>query len=387
MLNKLIITLAIFFSMQSFALAEVYTVKSGDTLYGMLSNRYAPIDITSISNQIKAQYSDFILKVGMKYLLEDDRITINASYDRDIIITTDEQGIPTVTVATYDEHVVTVMVSGEIEYSLFESISKTGETAELASKIATIFEWEIDFLRDIRKGDSYNILVEKRFVNNKYAGYGKVVAADFVNQGKVHRAIYFNEGKNKGYYSPDGKGLERGFLRVPLSYSRISSRFSSARLHPVLNEVRPHYGVDYAAPTGTPIMATAAGVVEKRAYDKANGNYVVLRHSNGYRTYYLHMSRFNKSVKKGVEIDQGQVVGYVGSTGYSTGPHLDYRIKKNNSWINPLTFEATPKKLTEEELVVFFEHSNTIENSLDKAYYIMNVQNNLVPTNSHYLMN
>ncbi len=372
MFSRLLIFVIIFITVGSNAYAKVYTVKYGDTLYGMLSNKFSSTDISSIASEISEQYSEFILKAGMKYLVDDNSLTIKADIYNDIIISYDELGVPSVTVNKYKEEIITVIISGEIKNNLFDTVVRNGESAELASQLATIFEWEIDFLRDIRNGDKYHVLVEKKFVNNKYAGYGKIVAADFINQGKMHRAIYFDEGKNKGYYTPKGEGLERGFLRVPLNYSRISSRFSGARFHPVLKVVRPHYGVDYAARSGTPIMATAAGVVEKKAYDKGNGNYVVLRHSNGYQTYYLHMRGFHKNLRVGADVDQGQVIGYVGSTGYSTGPHLDYRIRKNGSWINPLTFRATPKTLTIEELQKFMLIAEIPNKTLDRAYYIVN---------------
>ncbi|MDE7170137.1 MAG: M23 family metallopeptidase, partial [Mucispirillum sp.] len=233
--------------------------------------------------------------------------------------------------------------------------------------LASIFEWEIDFYKDLRPGDKFTMLVEKKFINDKYAGYGKIIAADFYNQGKLKRAVYYNNGKNKGYYNESGQGLERGFLRVPLNYSRISSRFSSSRLHPVLGYHRPHYGVDYAAPTGTPVKATASGVVQIKSRTKGNGNYIALRHANGYETFYLHLNGFNRAIKKGSRVAQGQIIGYVGSTGYSTGPHLDYRIRKNGTWLNPMKFVATPKTLKKEEIAEFQMFASSYLNKLDMS--------------------
>ena len=186
--------------------------------------------------------------------------------------------------------------------------------------------------------------------------------------GKLKRAVYYNDGgKNKGYYNEKGEGLERGFLRVPLNYSRISSRYSTSRLHPVLGYHRPHYGVDYAAPTGTPVKATASGVVKIKSRTKGNGNYIALRHPNGYETFYLHLNGFNRAIRQGSHVEQGQIIGYVGSTGYSTGPHLDYRIRKNGKWLNPLKFVATPKTLKKDDVPAFLEHASVFFNKLNMS--------------------
>ena len=208
-------------------------------------------------------------------------------------------------------------------------------------------------------------------MNNKYAGYGRIIAADFYNRGNLNRAVYFEDGKTRGYFDENGRSLERGFLRVPLNYARVTSRFTDSRLHPVLGEFRAHYGVDYAAPTGTPVMATASGTIETMSYTKSNGNYIALRHPNGYKTYYLHLNGFNKALRQGSPVNQGQIIGYVGSTGYSTGPHLDYRINKNGRWLNPLKFIAASKTLKEEELKKFTEYAETCGTKiLDRAFPI-----------------
>lgn len=369
--------------------ADSYEVKSGDTLYGILSDTFTPQEMSIINKEIKSKSKGFVLRPGMKIFMDSNKVTLGASIDRDIVIERDAEGKPFVTVNTYEPEMMNVVVRGKIENNLFDAMSKAGEDSELAAMVAGIFEWEIDFLKDLRPGDKFVVLVEKKFINDKYAGYGKILAADFYNRGKVHRAVYYNDGKNKGYYNEKGQGLERGFLRVPLNYSRISSRYSTSRLHPVLGYHRPHYGVDYAAPTGTPVKATASGVVKIKSRTKGNGNYIGLRHPNGYETFYLHLHGFNRSIRKGSYVEQGQIIGYVGSTGYSTGPHLDYRIRKNGKWLNPLKFVATPKTLKKNDVKAFQEYAKTYFNKLNisTVEYANNTQRLSYPlVNSMYLL-
>lgn len=369
-MKKFIFLLLIVF-MSTQVYAETYEVKSGDTLYGILSDKFTPQEMAEITSKIKQEIKGFVLKPGMKLTLERDKVIINAAIDKDVVIDKLEDGTAKVTVNTYEHEMMNVVVRGTIENNLFEAMAKAGEDAELAAYLASIFEWEIDFFKDLRPGDRFVVLVEKKFIKDRYAGYGKILAADFYNQGKLKRAVYYNDGgKNKGYYNEKGEGLERGFLRVPLNYSRISSRYSTSRLHPVLGYHRPHYGVDYAAPTGTPVKATASGVVKIKSRTKGNGNYIALRHPNGYETFYLHLNGFNRAIRKGSHVEQGQIIGYVGSTGYSTGPHLDYRIRKNGRWLNPLTFVATPKTLKKDDVQAFLEHASVFFDKLNMSHIV-----------------
>lgn len=366
--------------------AETYEVKFGDTLYGILSNRFSPQEMADINTTIKKSYKGFVLKPGMKIILEPNKVILNASLDKEVIIERLANGSINVVINEYQYDMMNVLVKGVIETNLFDAMYKAGEDAELAANLASIFEWEIDFFKDLRQGDRFVVLVEKKFIKDKYIGYGKILAADFYNQNKLKRAVYYNDGnKNKGYYNEKGEGLERGFLRVPLNYSHISSRYSTSRLHPVLGYHRPHYGVDYAAPIGTPVKATASGVVKIKSQTKGNGKYIALRHPNGYETFYLHLNGFNRAIKQGGHVEQGQIIGYVGSTGYSTGPHLDYRIRKNGVWLNPLNFVATPKTLKKENIVNFLEFATTYFDKLNisSTMYAQNSQfNTVLPVNS-----
>ena len=227
---------------------------------------------------------------------------------------------------------------GTIQSSLFNAMTDQGETAALAVRLAEIFAWEINFIRDIQPEDSFSLLVEKRFRDGEFAGYGKILAADFTNKGKLFEAyIHVDEKGRDQYYNDTGESLKRAFLKAPLSFSRISSRFSMNRKHPILGYSRPHPAVDYAAPTGTPVMTVGDGTVTFVGRGKGAGNYITIQHPNSYETSYLHLSRFAKGLKKGQRVSQGEVIGYVGSTGYSTGPHLDFRMKQNGNWVNPET--------------------------------------------------
>lgn len=237
-------------------------------------------------------------------------------------------------------------VTGEISSSLWEAILANGESPALAPKLVDVFQWDIDFF-GLQKGDHFSLLVEKRFVGADFVGYGPIVAARFEHHGEVYEAFHFEQaGGTGGYYGTDGTPLRKQFLKSPLKYSRITSGFSTRRFHPVLKRFRPHYGVDYGAPTGTPVMSTADGVVTFAGRGKGEGNWIRVRHSSKIETAYLHLSRFAKGLKAGSKVRQGDVIGYVGMTGLASGPHLDYRVREGGKWINPLKLRSiTPDAL------------------------------------------
>src|SRR5688572_26849065 len=222
--------------------------------------------------------------------------------------------------------------------SLFQSISEAGEGAELAVSLAQIFSGEIDFNSDLQPGDGYALAFEKYTREGGQSSYGDISAAEFRNDGRVLRAIRFTvPGGKPAYYDERGRSLRRFFLRSPLKFEpRVTSRFSSSRRHPVLHTNRAHRGVDYAAPTGAPVIAAAAGVVVAASVDRTNGRMVRVRHASGYETFYLHLSAFASGIRAGVRVDQGQTVGLVGSTGLATGPHLHYGLTRNGVFVNPL---------------------------------------------------
>lgn len=238
------------------------------------------------------------------------------------------------------EHLV-AGIAGTVDSSLFESLAASGAPTALASKMNDILGWEVDFRRDVRKGDRYRILYEEVRKNGEFLRTGPILAAEYVNAGDAYRGYrYTNSDGHPGYYDRTGRNLEKQLLRAPLEYSRISDGFTSRRFHPVRHRWMPHYGVDYAAPVGTPVRAGGNGTIAAATYDRNNGRYIRIVHDNRtYQTYYLHLSRFAKGIRKGKHVTQGQVVGYVGATGIATGPHLDYRVRKDGSWVNPRTLK------------------------------------------------
>ena len=238
-------------------------------------------------------------------------------------------------------------VSGVIEDSLIAALNKAGEEDSLAIDIVErCFGWDIDFSTDLRKGDSFRVFVEKRFLDGRFAGYRDILAAEFTNEGRVYRAFRFTypDTKVSDYFDENGGSRRKDFLRSPIKFMtpRITSRFSSSRFHPIYKIFRPHYGVDYAAPIGTPVQATADGEVTSAGQEPGSGNMVRMRHKNAYETAYLHLSAFGRGVHKGAVLKGGDVVGYVGTTGDSTGPHLDYRIYYHGSPVNPLGHKFKP---------------------------------------------
>lgn len=226
------------------------------------------------------------------------------------------------------------LVEGVINRSLYESFLELDADPRLAYALADVFAWQIDFYR-IREGDSFRVLFEERLIEGKSIGLGRIQAADFIHRGNAFNALYFEQDGRGDYFDKDGNSLRKAFLRAPLEYSRISSRFTHNRMHPILRTNRPHHGTDYAAPTGTPIRAVGDGQIVHAAYDRNNGNYIKIRHNSTYETGYLHMSRLANGMRNGTRVSQGQIIGYVGSTGLATGPHLCYRFWKNGRPVDP----------------------------------------------------
>ena len=229
------------------------------------------------------------------------------------------------------------MKSGAIKSSLFAATDDASVPDSIAIQITEIFASDIDFNRDLRKKDHFKVVYELRYSNGEYIGAGRVLAAEFINKGNTYQAVYFEaNNKEKGYYTPDGKNLRRAFLRSPLKFSRISSGFTRSRYHPVLKKWRAHKGVDYAARKGTPVRATANGTVAVSTRQRGYGKYIILKHRGRYSTVYAHLSRFAKGLRKGKRVSQGDIIGYVGSTGLATGPHLHYELRVNGIQRNPL---------------------------------------------------
>ena len=250
----------------------------------------------------------------------------------------------------YETRVETV--GGTIESSLFGAIEASGEEDQLALDLADIYAWDVDFNTEIQRGDSFRVAVEKLSLDGAFARYGRILAAEFVRGDRVLRAFRHEGAGGAGYYDSEGRPLRKAFLRSPLRFTRISSRFSRSRLHPVLHVRRAHLGVDYAAPSGTPVAAAADGVVSAAGWMGGYGRTVRIRHPNGYETLYGHLSRID--VRPGQRVAQGARVGAVGATGLATGPHLDYRMSRDGQFVDPLRLESPPAEpVPENERLAF----------------------------------
>jgi len=236
-----------------------------------------------------------------------------------------------------------VVVGGTVRSSLFDAVAAAGEQEDLAVSLADLFAWDVDFHREVREGDTFAVLVEKVSSGGRTVAYGPLLAASYTNRGRRVAAVgYATGGAKASYYDERGRPLRKRFLRAPLKFSRLTSRFSLSRLHPILGVRLPHWGVDYAAPVGTPVMATADGVVAFTGWRGGGGNAVELRHADGYVTGYLHLSRIAAGIAPGVRVRQGEVIGFVGATGLATGPHLDYRVTQNGRHLNPMGLGHEP---------------------------------------------
>ena len=232
--------------------------------------------------------------------------------------------------------------SGVITSSLWNAVIANGGDANLAVHLSDVYAWTIDFF-GIQEGDSFDVVYDRQYIDGQSVGMGEVIYCNFVHCGDTLRAIAYEQDGQLGFYNEKGENLRKAFLKAPLNYRRISSTFSNSRYHPVLKIYRPHHGVDYAAPAGTPVVSIGDGVVVKKAYQAGGaGNYLKIKHNATYTTSYMHLKGFAKGIAEGTRVKQGQVIGYVGSTGVSTGPHLDFRVFKNGTPVDPLKMESPP---------------------------------------------
>lgn len=245
-------------------------------------------------------------------------------------------------------------IYGVINSSLSESMLEAGGNPALTSKLVDVFAWQIDFFR-IQKGDSYRVIYEEKWVEDKQIGIGKILAVQFDHGGQPYHAYYYDQGQGSNYFDEKGNSLRQAFLKAPLNFTRISSRYTMKRFHPVQKRWKAHLGTDYAAPTGTPIYTVGDGVVVEAGRNRGNGNYVKVKHNDTYTTQYLHMSKIASGMRKGSRVRQGQVIGYVGSTGLATGPHLCFRFWKNGKQIDPFSIKMPPAEPINKQHLQAFE--------------------------------
>lgn len=330
-----------------------YTVRRNDTLEEIFrSLKLSLDDLTGILSAPGARKTLNRIKPGDKMTFVHDAGTVQSLNHRisetEVLSVTRADGGFDAAVVTTPLEIRRVQAHGSIDSSLFVAARAAGVSPETILQLANdIFGWQIDFALDIRPGDRFNFIYERKYRDGQHISDGRILAAEFVNDGETHRAIHFAsaDGKIDNYFTPDGRSMQRQFLRAPLDFTRVSSNFNPARRHPILATIRAHQGVDYAAATGTVIKAAGDGRVNFAGVRGGYGKVVVLEHGGGISTLYAHMSRIGRDMRTGQRVKQGQTIGYVGSTGAATGPHLHYEYRVNGIHKNPRTVrlpEAAP---------------------------------------------
>jgi len=326
-------------------------IRPGATLAGILARHgFSPSEIERMRQDVKPVHDLARLQAGRVLRLYPGLDLRIAAFEYDVdelhfLRVAGEGSRFKAEVRAYPYEVRKAFVWGAIEDNLISAVETSGETIALALGLAEVFGWDIDFYTDLRPGDRFFVHYEKRYISGRFAGYGNILAARFTNRGKDFCAVRYAypDTKAADYFDRTGGSLRKKFLRSPFKFTpRVSSRFSSSRLHPIRRVLRPHYGIDYAAPAGTEVRATAAGTVLSAGTNGAAGRMVKIRHANAYVTMYLHLRSVAAGVRAGARVEGGQVIGYVGSSGESTGPHLDYRIQHHDRYINPLSWRFEP---------------------------------------------
>lgn len=348
-------------------------VKRNESLYLILQDLdVTPQTIYQINQKSKGVFQSNRLKPGQRYFAYVDkssklakRLILHTNALDYVVFDWNED----VEVHTGQKEVTTQITeaSGLIESSLYETLYNQDQNILLGNRLSEIFAWQIDFFR-LYPGDNFKVIYEEQYVDGKPFGLGRVLAAEFTNKGERFDAFYYETENRAGYYDSEGNGVQKALMKAPFKYSqRVSSNFSHSRYHPVLKTRRPHYGVDYAAPLGTPVLSVGDGEVIEARYRGANGNIVKIRHNGTYTTAYLHLNGFARGIKSGQRVKQGQVIGYVGKTGRVTGVHLDYRIYKNGQPVNPLKVKLPPSKAIEEsDMENFINHIDELKDQLSQ---------------------
>lgn len=322
-------------------------IRSGQNLSDLLVKKGVSMStIDLLVKQYKWVFDARKIKTLNKYhyLMEKDSISSLAYF---IYETSPKQyvvyqfaGKPNVYCVNKPVDIVLKTATGEITSSLSQCLEEQGLSYVLTSKFESIYQWTIDFF-ELQKGDKFRIIYDEEMVDGRSVGIGEVYAAEFIHNNVNYYAFLFEEGNVESYFDEKGQSLKKAFLKAPLSLYRISSRFSNSRLHPVLKIRRPHHGVDYAAPSGTPVFTVGNGTVISKGYQAGGGgNYLKIKHNKTYTTVYMHLKGFASGIRTGVGVKQGQLIGYVGATGLASGPHLDFRVFKNGSPIDPLKMES-----------------------------------------------
>ncbi len=344
-------------------------VRSGEPLVGALRRlELAPQERDSVARAIGRE-ADLrrILPGEIVEVARDENGTLREAVlvrdrRRSVVARFADGANPVVEARERDPELSVRLLAGELVGSLYESVIASGGDANLTMRYADLLAWQVDFLTEPRAGDRFRILVYQEHLDGENLGFGKILAAEYRGARASARAVRWTDDDGiLDWYADDGKSVRRAFLKSPLEYRRISSRFSARRRHPILKTVRPHWGVDYAAPRGTPVSALGDGIVTFAGRKGGYGNYVEVRHNSTHTTCYGHLWKFAKGVRKGTRVAQGDVIGYVGSTGLSTGPHLDFRVKRNGNFVDPLKVDSPPgRTVAGEKAVAWVEHRDRV---------------------------
>ncbi len=354
------------------------TVQKGDTAILILER--AGVDATqamALYQAVRKVYNLRRINVGQPYHVHMDadghmqQFTYEIDHQKRLVVTRNGQDFDgELKVIPYARN--ERLVTGELSESIYATLKAQGESTRLIRDFADIFAWSVDFATDLRRGDTFRLLIEERVRKDQSAEYHRILAAELINRNRKLQSIYYDHNNIGGYYQPDGSSMQGMFLRSPLRYTRISSHFTKRRFHPILKRYRPHLGIDYAAPRGTPVRSVAEGIVAWIGRKGANGKMIVVRHHNGYKTYYLHLSRYAPGLRRKKRVAQGQIIGYVGSTGMSTGPHLDFRLAKNGHYINPLKHRSIEgPAMPKNAMADFRKHAKTMLNKLQQVQLAM----------------
>ena len=340
---------------------ETFKVKSGQVFSNIINNYGVSIEESiELANKAKPVFNVKYLNAGKPYNViypkscDIDRIAAFVYEINQVVYVVFDIENDTIYKARRPTSERQMEAKGVIDNSLYVTLRDAGLSPLLAIEMANVYAWTIDFYR-LQKGDEFKVIYEESFVEDKSIGISKIIACEFTHFGEPFFAFYYDEGETGDYFDEKGGSLRKAFLKAPLKFGTITSKYTLRRKHPVTGKVKPHFGTDYAAPTGTPILSTGDGVVIEARYKKNNGNYVKIRHNSTYTTQYLHMSKIRPGIKIGVKVKQGGIIGYVGSTGLATGPHVCYRFWKNGQQVNPLRQKLPASKPINEDMMVPFK--------------------------------
>lgn len=351
-------------------------IKWNQTLSSILENyNISNEQIYEIANRSKTVYDVRKLKAGSDYKIIVERDSLHTA--RQFIFEPDQRSYVVYNFADsiYAEEVkhevklIERSIAGEINSSVYETVMDLEAPAALVNKLVDVLAWQVDFFR-INKGDKFKVIYEEERVGEEIVGIGKIKGVYFKHYDKEYYGVYFDQGTQADYFDEHGNSLRKTFLRTPLNFTRISSRFSPRRYHPVLKRYKAHLGTDYAAPVGTPIRTVGDGIVIEAKYSKYNGNYVKIKHNANYTTQYLHMNKIRSGIRPGTRVKQGQTIGYVGQTGLANGPHLCFRFWKNGRQVDALKVDLPPSEpVKASELSSFIHQKNVVLHQLKNIQF------------------